>query len=160
MKRTHPTPVVALVLLGLVLGFLIEISAAATGSAMVLPPVTLPIALVAIGVAVVVLAWPIRQATHRKGRRRVNPFVAIRVAVLAKASALSGALLLGGGLGIVLYILTRSVVPAASSLWLAIETAVGSAVLLALGLVAEHFCTIPPAEGQDDDENGQGEVHA
>ena len=156
MKRTQPSALIALGLGGLVVAFLLEVTAAAGGSAMFLPPVTLPIALIAIGIGVLALAWPIRQATRGTVRKHVNPFLAIRVALLAKASALSGALLLGGGLGIVLFILTRQVVPAVTSLWPAIGTAVGAAILLTLGLVAEHFCTLPP----DDDDQEQGEVHA
>jgi hypothetical protein len=156
VKRTQASALIALALVGLVVAFLLEVTAAAGGSAIFLPPVTLPIALIAIGIGVLALAWPIRQATRGTVRKPVNPFLAIRVALLAKASALSGALLLGGGLGIVLYILTRSVVPAVTSLWPAIGTAVGAAILLTLGLVAEHFCTLPP----DDDDQEQGEVRA
>lgn len=156
MKRTQPSALIALGLAGLVVVFLLELAAAAGGSAMFLPPATLPIALIAIGIGVLALAWPIRQAIRGTARKHVNPFLAIRVALLAKASALSGALLLGGGLGIVLYILTRSVMPAVTSLWPAIGTAVGAGILLTLGLVAEHFCTLPP----DDDDQEQGEVRA
>ena len=156
MKRTQASALIALGLVGLVVIFLLELAAVASGSAMFLPPTTLPIALIAIGVVVLALARPIRQATRGRVGQHVNPFLAIRVALLAKASALSGALLLGGGLGIVLYILTRSVVPAVTSLWPAIGTAVGAAILLTLGLVAEHFCTLPP----DDDDQEQGEVRA
>lgn len=150
MKRSKPTPLIALGLLGLVLGFLIEVTAATSGLPILVPPLTMPITLVAIGVVVVVLAWPIRQATRGRGKRRVDPFLAMRVAVLAKASSLSGSLLLGGGLGIVLYIFTRSILPAVASLWLAIGTALGAAVLLAGSLVAEHFCTLPPDDQQDE----------
>lgn len=150
MKRSNPTPLLGLGMLGLVLGFLIEISAVSSGLPILLPPFTMPLTLVAIGVIVVLLAWPIRQATKGKRNRRVDPFVAMRVAVLAKASSLSGSLLLGGGLGIVLYILTRSIVPSVASLWLAIGTALGAAVLLAGSLVAEHFCTLPPDDQQDE----------
>ena len=157
MKRSQPGIVVLLLLVGLVVGFLVEVTAAATGSPIVILPITLPIALVVIGVAVVVLAWPIRQATHGKPGRRVDPFMAIRVAVLAKASAFSGALILGGGIGILIYVLTRSVLPAVPSIWLAIGMALGAALLLVGGLVAEHFCTLPP---DDDDENERGEVRA
>ncbi|TFD12030.1 DUF3180 domain-containing protein [Cryobacterium sp. TMT1-21] len=156
MKRTRATPVIALTMLGLVVGFLVEITSAATGAAMVLPPATLPVALVGIAIAVVALAWPIRQATRGKVRRHVNPFLAMRVAVLAKASALSGALMLGFGLGIVLYALTRSVMPAATSVWSALGMALGAAILLTLCLVSEHFCTLPP----DDEDDEQGGIRA
>ena len=157
MKRTQPGTVILLVLVGLVFGFLLEVTAVATGSPILILPITLPIALVVIGVAVALLAWPIRQATRGKPGRRVDPFMAMRVAVLAKASAFSGALFLGAGLGIVLYVLTRSVVPTVTSVWLAIGMAVGAALLLTGGLVAEHFCTLPP---DDDDEKERGEARA
>lgn len=151
MNRTRPTPLIALGLLGFVLGLLVEIAAAASGRAIIVPPVTLPLTLVVVGIVVVTLAWPIRQVIRGRGRR-VDPFRAMRIAVLAKASSLCGALLLGAGLGIVGFILTRSVVPAVASLWLATATAIGAGLLLVGGLVAEKFCTLPP----DDDEGQPG----
>lgn len=163
MKRTQPSHLIGLGLAALVVGFLAELGAAAWGLPIVVPPVTLPLALVLIAVILVVLAWPIRQATRGRSSRRVDPFRAMRIALLAKASSLSGTLLLGVGLGIVAYILTRSVVPAVASLWLAIGMAVGAAVLLVAGLVAEHFCTIPPGDDHDHDHGGAnngGAAHA
>ena len=153
MKRTHPTPLVALGLAGLVVGFLVELAATAWSAPIIVPPVTLPLALVLIAVILVSLAWPIRQATRGRATKRVDPFRAMRVALLAKASSLSSALLIGVGLGIVAFILTRSVVPAVTSLWLAIGMALGAVILLAGGLVAEHFCTLPP-EDHDHDNGG------
>jgi len=149
MKRTHASPLIALGLAGLVAGFLIELGAAAAGWPIIVPPVTVPLALLLITVILLVLAWPIRQATRGKSARRVDPFIAMRVALLAKASSLSGSLMLGVGLGVTAYLLTRSVVPAVASVWLAIGMALSAAVLLVGGLIAEHFCTLPP----DDDEN-------
>jgi Protein of unknown function (DUF3180) len=156
MKRTGASTVVALTLLGLVIGFLVDVTAAATGVPIFVPPISLPITLAAIAGLVVVFAWPIRQATNGTAKAPVNPFVAMRVAVLAKSSSLSGALLLGAGMGILLYILTRSVLPAVTSVWLAVATVVAAALLLAGGLVAEYFCTLPP----DDHEDERGEERA
>ena len=155
MKRSSPTPLLAFGMLGLVLGFLIEISTASSGLPILVPPFTMTITLVAIGVIVVLLAWPIRQATRGKQKRRVDPFLSMRVAVLAKASSLSGALLFGLGVGLVLYVLSRSVLPVAASLWLTIGMAAGAAALLAGGLVAEHFCTLPPDDDQKERERGE-----
>jgi hypothetical protein len=45
-------------------------------------------------------------------------------------------------------------VPAVASLWLAIGMALGAVVLLVGGLVAEHFCTLPPDDDQDRDNGG------
>jgi hypothetical protein len=160
MKRTQATPLIAIALVGVLLGFLLEIAAAASGFPYIVPPISLPLTMVAVGIIVVALAWPIRQATRANGTGRtvkpVNPFMAMRVAVLAKASSLSGALLLGGGGGIVLYILTRSIVPAVASLWQGIAVVIGAALLLAGGLIAEHFCAIPPS---GDDHNEPGATH-
>ncbi|WP_120339220.1 DUF3180 domain-containing protein [Cryobacterium soli] len=163
MKRTSPTPLIALGLVGLVVGFLAELAATAFSAPIFVPPLTLPLALVLIAVILVALAWPIRQATRGRSTRRVDPFRAMRVALLAKASSLSGSLLLGVGLGIVLFILTRSVVPAVTSLWLAIGMALGAVILLVGGLVAEHFCTLPPDDDHDHDNGGPnngGAAHA
>jgi len=163
MRRTSPTPLIALGLVGLVVGFLAELAATAFSAPIFVPPLTLPLALVLIAVILVALAWPIRQATRGRSTRRVDPFRAMRVALLAKASSLSGSLLLGVGLGIVAFILTRSVVPAVTSLWLAIGMALGAVILLAGGLVAEHFCTLPPDDDHDHDNGGPnngGAAHA
>lgn len=149
MKRTTATPVIALFVIGLAIGFLAEISAAASGVPVFVAPLSLPITLVAIAAAVVALAWPIRKATTGESRP-VNPFVAMRVAVLAKSASLSGSLLFGAGAGILLYLLSRTVMAAPQSLWLTVAGAIGGAVLLVAGLIAEFFCTLPP----DDHEPG------
>ena len=154
MKRSQATGLLAVLLIGLVIGFLLEIAFAASGTPIIVPPITLPLTLTMLAVVVVSLAWRVRQGTRRKALRRIDPFWAMRVAVLSKATSLAAALLLGGSLGIVLYILTRSVVPAVSSLWLALGTAIGAAVMLAAGLVAEHFCTLPPDDDTATDESG------
>jgi hypothetical protein len=148
VKRTRVTTLLLLAVLGGGATWFLETALVAAGAGRIIPPVTLAAALVLIGVLVVVMALPVRQAARRKSTRRVDPFYATRVVVLAKASSLGGALLTGAGLGIVGYLLTRTVTPAVGSLSMAIATAVGAIVLLAGGLVAEHMCVIPP----DDDE--------
>lgn len=153
MKRSHATGLLAVLLIGLVLGFLLEITFAANGAPIVVPPITLPVTLILLGAVILSLARQVRQSSRRKTLRRIDPFWAMRVAVLSKATSLSASLLLGGALGIVLYILTRSVVPAVTSLWLAIGTAIGAALMLTAGLVAEHFCTLPP-DRDDTDQSG------
>jgi hypothetical protein len=157
VKRTRATPLIGLAVGGIVVGFLLEIGAAATGAAILIPPLSLPVTLVVIAAIVVGFAIPIRRATHGKSKRMIDPFRAMRVAVLAKASSLSGALLAGWGLGILVYLVTRSVLPATSAIWLSVAAAVGGVVLLVAGLVAEYLCTLPPPE---DDEGQPEESHA
>lgn len=153
MKRTRPTPLIGLGVAGLVIGFLVELGAAGAGLAVFIPPLSLPITLVAIAAIVIGFAIPIRRATHAKTRTRIDPFRAMRVAVLAKACSLSGALLTGSGIGVLAYLLSRSVLPASGSIWQAAAATLGAAILLAAGLVAEYLCTLPP---EDDDTKPEG----
>jgi hypothetical protein len=120
----------------------------ATGNPVLIPPYTLAVALVLIGVLIVLMALPVFKVARRKENARIDPFYATRVVVLAKASSLCGALLAGGGLGIAGFLLTRSVVPGVGSVAMAFTTAAGAILLLVGGLVAEYMCTIPP---EDDD---------
>lgn len=156
MKRTRATTLIALAVGGAVVGFLVELAAAGGGLAVFIPPLTLPITLVVIAVIVLAFAVPIRRATHpRAGRpaRRIDPFQAMRVVVLAKACSLSGALLTGAGVGFLVYLLSRAVIPASTSIVFTVSATIGAAVLLAAGLVAEHMCTLPPDDEDDDQEH-------
>lgn len=150
MRRTHATTLIGLGLAGVVIGFLLETGVVAAGLPVLVPPVSLPITLIAIAAIVIILAVPIRRAVLGHSKTRIDPFHATRVAVLAKASSLAGALLTGSGIGILAYELTRPVLPAADSIWLAVVATCGAAVLLAAGLVAEHMCTLPPPSDEDD----------
>jgi hypothetical protein len=155
MKRTHASSVIAFVLAGIVVGYLGDLAVVSSGAKAIVPPLSLPITLTGVAALVVALAWPIRRAVKRKTTKHLDPFRAMRTAVLAKACSLSGALVFGFGLGITLFLITRSVVPAAGTVWLAFATAIGAGLLLAGGLIAESFCTLPP-----DDTEHEKEEHA
>jgi hypothetical protein len=155
MTRTKPTHLVLLAVLGGGLAWLLEVALTAAGRAIIIPPVTLGLALLAIGIIVVLMARPVRRATRGTAADRVNPFYAARTAMLAQASSLSGALVAGAGLGVGLYLLSRSV-PAAGSVVLAFVTAGGAILLLVGGLIAEHMCTVPPDDGTPDKPSEQG----
>ena len=155
MKRTRASTIVAFTLGGLVVGYLLDLAIVTAGSKALVPPISLAITLVGVAAIVVALAWPIRRAVKGKATKHLDPFRAMRIAVLAKACSLSGALVLGVGLGITLFLITRSVVPSASTIWLALATAIGAGLLLAGGLVAEWCCTLPP-----DDTDTEKEEHA
>ena len=158
MKRTNiVTPVLLALIGGIGSGFL-EAVLAASGRPIVLPPFTLGLALLAIGVMVVVLALPIRRLTRGKASQPIDPFYSTRVLVLAKASALGGSLVAGFGAGVLVYLLSRSVVPGVGSVGQAVATLIGAAGLLVGGLIAENMCTIPPND--DDDDKGNPVVPA
>jgi hypothetical protein len=156
MKKTSPTSLIILGLIGVVVTALLEFALSAAGRPVVIPPLTLAIALAAIGVILIVLALPIRRLAQGKAEEPVDPFYATRIVMLAKASALGGALITGVGIGVVVYLLTRPVAPALGSVGLAVATIVGAGILLACGLIAEFMCRIPP--GDDDDDDGPSKV--
>ncbi|WP_169079129.1 DUF3180 family protein [Microcella alkalica] len=153
MTRSRPLPLVLLALVGFALAFATDLALAMRGEPVLVPPLSLAVGLVLIAALLVALAWPVRAAA--KGERRIDPFYATRVVVLAKASALAGALLLGGAGGILTYLLSRAVVPIGSTLTAA-GTLVAAVILLIAALVAEHFCALPP----DDDEQQEAAAAA
>lgn len=152
MTRTKPLHLVLLAALGAAVAWFLQVVLASTGNAIVIPPLTLSVALALIGAIVVVMALPVRRVARREEGASVDPFYATRVVMLAKASSLSGALLGGGGLGVAAYLLSRSVVPGVGSVVLALAAVAGAIVLLVCGLVAESMCAIPP----DDDDPAEG----
>lgn len=154
MTRSRPLPLVLLALVGFALAFATDLALAMRGEPVLVPPLSLAVGLVLIAALLVALAWPVRAAA--KGERRIDPFYATRVVVLAKASALAGALLLGGAGGILTYLLSRAVVPIGSTLTAA-GTLVAAVILLIAALVAEHFCALPP---DDDDEQQEAAAAA
>lgn len=152
MKRTGAGILLVAAAIGFVAGFGIDVALTANGQATFTPAVMLPILLVILGGGVLALAWPIRRAT-RGAARSVDPFRALRVAMLAKASSILGAGVGAAALGLLAYLLTRPVGPPLGSTGTIIATAVAGAVLVAAALVAEHWCTI---RKDDDDDNASG----
>lgn len=153
MRRTRATPLFGLGVAGIVIGFLVETGLVAAGLPLLVPPVTLPITLIAIAVIIIVFAVPIRRSVLHRSAQRIDPFHAARVAMLAKASSLAGALLTGTGIGILANLLSRSVLPSGGTIWLAAVATFGAASLLVAGLVAEHLCTLPPPSDKDDEDD-------
>jgi len=154
VKRTKPSTLVLLGAIGAGGAGLVQAVLASVGRPIIIPPFTLLVALAAIGVIVVLMAVPISRMVRGNSSSRgpVDPFYATRVVMLAKASALGGALLTGGAIGLLVYLLSRSVAPGVGSLGLTIAALIGAAVLLAGGLLAEFMCRIPPDTDNDDDD--------
>jgi hypothetical protein len=135
--------------LGAGAGFLFDNVLTAAGRPTFTPAVSLPVLLLLLAATVLVLAIPIFRATRGHVAAPVNPFRALRIAMLAKASSIVGAVVGGFGLGLLVFLLTRPAVPSIGSLGTIIGTAVCGAILVVAGLVAEQLCTI---RKDDDDE--------
>lgn len=154
MTRTSYSGLLLVGVVGGAVAGLLQLALATSGRPIIVLPITLSLALAAMGAIVIALAVPIRRMTRGRTAGPVDPFYATRVVMLAKASAIAGSLLTGVGVGMVVYLLTRSVVPGVGSTASAIAATVGATVLLTCGLVAEHMCRIPP---EDDDEDHDDE---
>lgn len=154
MKRTGASVLVVAGLIGLVVGFGIDQLLTGAGRATFTPSLLLPVLLVLLGAADVLFALPIRRAIVGRDPRPVDPFRAVRVAMLAKASSVMGAVVAGIAAGLLVFLLTRPVSPAESVI-AAIATLVGGVVLLTAALVAEHLCTI--RKDDDDEQPGPDE---
>ncbi|OIH99726.1 MULTISPECIES: DUF3180 domain-containing protein [unclassified Curtobacterium] len=156
MKPTRLSTLLALAVVTAVAGYAIDAVLASRQAPTLLLAVPLGVTLAFIGVAVVAMARPIRQhARDGAGRRHpVDPLYATRVVVLAKAASLCGALFTGFGTGLVVYLLTRAVVPSLGSTLPNVVAVGGGVVLTVCALVAERMCVAPPED--DDDRHGPG----
>lgn len=149
MKRTGAGALVAAAVIGGIAGFGIDQLLTAAGRPTFTPTLLLPILLVLLAAAIVLLALPIRRATTGRPGPRVDPFRAMRIAVLAKACSVVGAAVAGVAGGLLIFVLTRPAEPSLGSTSALTAAIAGGAVLLAAGLVAENLCTI---RKDDDDE--------
>lgn len=150
MKRTGTRDIIIATIVGISVGYLLQSLLVSLGARMLVPPITFPVTLTLAAAIVLTVAWPVRAALRGTRKRPVNALYAARVAMLAKASSISGALLFGFAGGLTYFVLTRSVVPGAGTIGLLVASVIAGAVLLAAGLIAERFCTLPP-ENPDED---------
>jgi NO-binding membrane sensor protein with MHYT domain len=79
---------------------------------------------------------------------------------LAKASSFAGALLLGLGAGVLVYLFGRPIAPSGSILWNVIAQLISAALLIAAGLIAEWLCVLPPEDMDKSDKEVAGEPAA
>lgn len=143
MKRTDPLALVVAAVLGGGVGFLVDHVLTTGGRATFTPPMGLSVMLVLLGVGCIALAWPVRRSTRDPKAPRVDPFRALRIAVLAKASSILGAAIGGAALGMIVFLTTRPVAPQLGSMGAIIATAGAGVVLVAAALIAEYMCTLP-----------------
>lgn len=148
MKRTSAGVLIVAALIGAAVGFGVDQLLTSGGRATFTPSLLLPVLLVLLAAAVILFALPIRRSTSGADATPVDPFRAVRVAMLAKASSVLGAAVAGVAAGLLVFLLTRPVA-AVGSVVAVVTTIVAALVLLAAALVAEHLCTL---RKDDDDE--------
>ncbi len=119
------------------------------GSILVGPPVLSTVVTLGIAGLVLVMGWNVRQFVQGK-RPGTDPIVAARTVALATAAAYTGALLTGWYAGHVLLVIGDLGIAARREVAIGAGVAMLGAVVLAIaGLVAEHWCEVPP-----DDQDG------
>jgi polyferredoxin len=157
MKLTKLRFLFLLALISSVAGYFVAAFLVGRGFQVPVSAVNLILTLGAIGVVLLGLAIPIwryRSALKQQsGKRpkRVDPFYAVRVLLLAKASAIAGSLFAGWHLGVVGFQLLSPVVVQV----LVLQNALGffaSFALVASAFVTEQICRLPNDDTPDPDQ--------
>ena len=146
MRRTSPIALVGVAIAGAVVGWLLQVGLTSSGAPSLRPPATLYSVLFILAFGVVLLGRPVRRVVRGTARRPVDPFFAMRVLVLAKASSLTGALLVGAATALLGYAVSRTGSMAVPAFWPDVLTALGALALCIAGLVVEWWCRIPPQD--------------
>ena len=114
--------------------------------------------LITMGVIVVLtLVLGIRVLRWRNGNKKkmLNPILAAWTLVLAQACAYTGSVLLGWHAGIFVDQLRLWNLRSDQTLaWEALAMAGGGLVMIAVGLMVERFCRIPPEDGEGESAPG------
>jgi hypothetical protein len=114
--------------------------------------------LITMGVIVVLtLVLGIRVLRWRNGNKKkmLNPILAAWTVVLAQACAYTGSVLLGWHAGIFVDQLRLWNLRSDQTLaWEALAMAGGGLVMIAVGLMVERFCRIPPEDGEGESAPG------
>ncbi|MFM5904338.1 MAG: DUF3180 domain-containing protein [Microbacteriaceae bacterium] len=126
------------------------------GFSLPISPVNLLLTLPTISVVFLIMAWPILRYRASVKRaiakpetakstliKRVDPFYAMRVALLSRAISISGSIFLGWHAG-VLVALLRAPEASASGIWQLVFGLLGSISMIVVGLIVENACRVPP----------------
>jgi hypothetical protein len=131
-------------------GYLLSKIITSNGGQVPVTPINLLLTLVAIsiilaGFAVPMLRYRRALADQQKNSssprpKRLNPFYAVRLLVLAKATAMSGALFTGWHIGVIWMQLSSPVTT--DSIWQNAGGLIASIAMVIVGLVVERICRI------------------
>lgn len=151
MKPTRVLTLVGWAVSAATAGFLFAKFRVAIGAQIPVTPWNLIVTLAAIAVILAVFAlpmWRYRRALAQKLKdasaprpKRLNPFYAVRLLALAKATAISGALFAGWHLGVIWLQLSSPVTSAA--VWQNVAGLVAAKLMVIFGLLVERICRVP-----------------
>lgn len=149
-STTKPSTLAAVALIATGLGWLVLRALHRDGNGPVVTWLVVPV-LLALCTVVLVTGWQVRQY-QREERKHLDMLRASRTVALAKAASLTGAVLCGWYLA---HILLRApdlgvATVRESLISTAVATVLGGA-LSGCGLLAEHWCKLPPDSGDGQD---------
>jgi hypothetical protein len=147
-----PTKILSLIIAAIVaaaITFVVVKALVANGGSVPVAPYNLLISIPSIAIIELLAAIPVfryrrelvKFATSGKRPKRIDPFYAVRILALAKASAISGALFAGFALSLVVLQATLPVI--SESIWLNAIGLVESIVLIVVALLIERSCKLP-----------------
>ncbi len=150
MKQTQIMTLVAWAVSATTAGYLVPLVLINGGGSIPISPWSIVITLPLIAVALVIMAIPIyryrkavleaAKTTSPKRPKRLNPFYAVRVLLLAKSIAISGSIFTGWHLGVVWLQVTSPVIP--SSTMQNALALIGSFLMTVIALIVERICKV------------------
>jgi hypothetical protein len=149
MKPTKILSLLAGILISATVTFVIVKAVIANGGSVPVAPRNLLISIPSIAIIELLAAIPIfryrrelsKFATTGKRPKRIDPFYAVRILALAKATAISGSLFAGFALSLVILQATLPVIP--DSIWLNAIALVESILLIVIAIIIERACKLP-----------------
>jgi hypothetical protein len=131
-------------------GYLVSKLVTSNGGQVPVTPLNLILTLVAISIILVSFALPMlryRRALAEQIKnstaprpKRLNPFYAVRLLLLAKATALSGGLFTGWHLGVIWMQISSPVTT--DSIWQNVFALLASIAMVIVGIIVERICRI------------------
>ncbi|WP_298416410.1 DUF3180 domain-containing protein [Brevibacterium sp.] len=146
MQRTSSSTLVVWAVIGTVLAVVVDVVLESQGFSLPGLPWSAVIGMLVLAAILLVLGWPIKKWNDGDRTKEIDPIQAARVAVMAKASALTGAGLAGWYLGNAgYYFLSAPGIrnDLAAGMLIAM---IAAAALMIVGLIVEGFCEIPPQD--------------
>ncbi len=146
MQRTSSSNLVIWAAVGAVVAPVIDVLLESQGLTLPGLPWFAILGMLVLSAVLLVLGYPIKKWNDGDRTKEIDPLQAARVAVMAKASALTGAGLAGWYLGNAAYYFLSA--PGirndlAAGMLIAM---VAAATLMIVGLIVESFCALPPQD--------------
>ena len=164
MKLTKISTLVAVAVSAGILGYAVSLLLVRLGQPLPSSPTNLLVTLPVIAVVLVILAIPVLryQAAVKKALaqpagstrtpiKRVDPFYALRVALLAQAVAIAGSVFFGWHGGVLIAVLTSPQI-AEGAAWRTGFGIAGSLLMGVVGVLIERACRVPPDSTSTDTE--------